>query len=107
MLSERGVARNRPEGRDVRESSPALGTNMLPLPRRFYVRGAAEVARDLLGCILAHRRGGEILAGRIVEAEAYVGEADRASHAHCGKTARNAAMYGEPGHAYVYFIYGM
>jgi DNA-3-methyladenine glycosylase len=80
-------------------------------PRDFFARPAAVVARELLGCLLVRqlpgRQGGAILAGRIVEAEAYVGEEDRACHAHAGKTARNAVMYGPPGHAYVYFIYGM
>ena len=81
------------------------------LPRTFYARPAEVVAQELLGCLLVHRlqgrEGGEIVAGRIVEAEAYVGQEDRACHAHAGKTARNAVMYGPPGHAYVYFIYGM
>jgi DNA-3-methyladenine glycosylase len=78
-----------------------------PLPRRFYSRGAEQVARELLGCLLIRRVGKEVLAGRIVETEAYVGEEDQACHARHGMTARNAVMYGEPGHAYVYFIYGV
>ena len=82
-----------------------------PLPRGVYARGAAEVAPALLGCVLVRQLldqpGMPLLAGRIVETEAYVGESDRASHAHAGKTARNAVMYGPPGHAYVYFIYGV
>jgi DNA-3-methyladenine glycosylase len=77
------------------------------LPREFYARDALVVARALLGQRLVRVLDGERLAGRIVEAEAYRGEADAASHAARGPTPRNAVMYGPPGHAYVYFIYGM
>jgi len=77
------------------------------LSRSFYGRGAPEVARELLGCILVRRFENQLLAGRIVETEAYVGEEDQACHARHGKTARNAVMYGAPGHAYVYFVYGV
>jgi len=78
-----------------------------PLPRRFYARSAEQVARELLGCLLVRRLGDEVLTGRIVETEAYVGEEDQACHARHGKTLRNGVMYGEPGHAYVYFVYGV
>jgi DNA-3-methyladenine glycosylase len=77
------------------------------LDRDFFARDTLVVARQLLGQRLVHRVDGERLSGRIVETEAYVGEADEASHASCGPTARNAAMYGPPGHAYVYLIYGI
>jgi DNA-3-methyladenine glycosylase len=76
------------------------------LPAAFYRRDAAEVARDLLGAILVRREGDGITAGFIVEGEAYYGEADPASHAHRGRTPRNAPMFGPGGHAYVYFVYG-
>ena len=104
-----------------------------PLPRSFYSRDPRLVARDLLGKLLIRRtpaagaaafaahpsatgaphppsigEGGDrlILAGRIVEAEAYLGTTDPGAHAYRGKTARNAVLFGPPGHAYVYFIYG-
>lgn len=73
------------------------------LPRTFFDRPATEVAPDLLGRVLAH----DEVAVRLTEVEAYEGESDPASHAYRGRTARNAVMYGPPGHAYVYFTYGM
>lgn len=77
------------------------------LSREFYARETLRVARELLGKRLVRVWQGERLAGRIVEVEAYVGPDDQASHAHYGKTARNAPMFGPPGHAYVYLIYGV
>jgi len=77
------------------------------LPRRFYAGAPDGVARGLLGKILARRLNREWLTGRIVETEAYFGQDDPAAHAHAGRTARNAVLFGPPRHAYVYFIYGM
>ena len=80
---------------------------MSRLSRDFFTRDTLAVARDLLGQRLVRVLDGARLSGRIVEVEAYVGEEDQACHARCGRTERNAPMYGPPGHAYVYFIYGM
>jgi DNA-3-methyladenine glycosylase len=73
------------------------------VPRNFYLDPPDLVAQKLLGKLLVR----DDMVGRIVEVEAYFGEADAASHAFPGKTARNAVLFGPPGHAYVYFIYGM
>ena len=77
------------------------------LRREFFARDAVTLARDLLGRILFYRTPAGLVAGRVVETEAYTGEADPASHAFRGRTARNAVMFGAAGHAYVYFSYGM
>jgi DNA-3-methyladenine glycosylase len=78
----------------------------LVLARAFYDRDPRLVGPDLLGKVLIRREGRGILAARIVEVEAYLGTEDPAAHASIGKTARNAVLFGPPGYAYVYFIYG-
>jgi DNA-3-methyladenine glycosylase len=77
-----------------------------PVKPEFYARDTVTVARELLGKVLVHKSNGHSLAGMIVETEAYLGKDDPASHAARNKTPRNAVMFGTPGRAYVYFIYG-
>ena len=84
-----------------------LKLNMAILSRDFYERDTIEVARALLGKKLVRQINSTELSGMIIETEAYCGRQDSACHAHRGKTPRNAVMFGHPGHAYVYFTYGM
>lgn len=83
-------------------------TNVIldPVPRSFFIRDARRVARQLLGKILIRQTPAATLTARIVELEAYLGSEDPAAHAAAGRTLRNAVIFGPPGHAYVYFIYG-
>lgn len=79
-----------------------------PLPRSFYARPVLTVAKDVIGKVLVHRTRQGLMAARIVEAEAYRGPEDRAAHSWGGRrTARTEAMFGPPGFAYVFFVYGM
>jgi DNA-3-methyladenine glycosylase len=87
-------------GRGERAEAPLL-------PRDFFSRPAQQVAPGLLGCVIESQTPEGTVAVAVAEVEAYAGEADPASHAHRGLGSRNAVMFGPPGHAYVYFTYGM
>lgn len=80
---------------------------MTPLTQEFYCRDTRLVARELLGCVLVHRVKEQVRMGRIVETEAYLGSQDLAAHSSRGITPRTRIMYGPPGRAYVYLIYGI
>jgi len=94
MTSSAAAVARRPRGRGA-------------LPARFYERDTEQVARDLLGAVLRSTTAEGVASGRIVETEAYLGEHDLACHAAAGLTARTRWLYGAPGTAYVYFIYGV
>lgn len=77
------------------------------LSRAWFDRPSTDIARDLLGARLVHDAQGGPVGGRIVEVEAYAGPEDQAAHSARGRTARNAVMFGPPGHLYVYLVYGL
>jgi len=86
--------------------SKATFTRIRPLDSAFFARDPRLVARQLLGKVLIRHEDSAQLTARIVEVEAYLGEADPAAHSAAGRTLRNAVLFGPPGYAYVYFIYG-
>ncbi len=94
----------------VKESNEVALATIRPLDRAFFGRDPRRVARELLGKVLVrndtYQRARQRLAARIVEVEAYLGKKDPASHAAAGNTARTSVLFGPPGFAYVYFIYG-
>jgi DNA-3-methyladenine glycosylase len=109
------LAKMRSEAADRRRlgfgAKPAPGNSRAgsvppALPAEFFNRDPREVGPDLLGKLLVRRYRNQLLIGRVVETEAYLGALDPAAHAYAGKTARNAVLFGPPGIAYVYFIYG-
>jgi DNA-3-methyladenine glycosylase len=92
----------------VRMTTPATASpgKSSPVPAEFYARDPRRVAPELLGKMLLRKEGKQVRAGRIVELEAYLGVDDAAAHAAAGRTKRNDVLFGPPGRAYVYFIYG-
>lgn len=88
-------------------TSAELYATTQQLSRSFFARGTEEVARDLLGTVLVHDSPDGVLAGRIVEVEAYLGQGDAAAHSTAGRTERTKVIFGPPGHVYVYRIYGI
>jgi DNA-3-methyladenine glycosylase len=91
----------------TRRQPEFLGERALKLPRDFYAQPVLDVARQCIGKLLVSRTAEGETAGRIVEAEAYRGPRDRAAHSARGLTKRTAAMFGPPGHAYIYLLYGV
>ncbi len=103
-----GPSKKNPDRRiPIPLSSPTLSNQHQHLPHEFFKRPTLQVARDLLGQRLVRLENGTRLSGFISETEAYIGEQDQGCHAKAGLTARTQVMFGPPGHAYVYFTYGM
>jgi DNA-3-methyladenine glycosylase len=86
---------------------PLTGPGTALLPREFFAGPSLQVAPRVLGCVLEHQTAEGLVAVELTEVEAYEGSVDPASHSYRGRTARNGVMFGPPGHAYVYFTYGM
>jgi DNA-3-methyladenine glycosylase len=99
--------RNYPCGTDAACESIVVDPFARRVPSSFFTQGTLKVARALIGMRLVRQDRGTLRVGRIVETEAYLGPRDRAAHSSRGRTARNEVMFGPPGHAYVYFIYGI
>ena len=93
-------------GERMRIAKNRNSSALAPLPSEFYARDPRAVSRGLLGKVLVRRQHRELLTGRIVEVEAYLGVNDSASHSFSGRTGRNFVLFGPPGISYVYFIYG-
>jgi DNA-3-methyladenine glycosylase len=89
------------------EGAGPLTGKLIKLRRSFYLRPTLTIAKDLIGKLFVRRLNGQLLVGRIVEVEAYLGARDPASHAFKGRTPRNEVMFWRGGHLYVYFTYGM
>jgi DNA-3-methyladenine glycosylase len=110
VIYSKGVGHQPHEQYPVQDGPSGAATEPVaasPLPPSFYLDEPGIVARNLLGKLLIRKLDGQSLIGRIVEIEAYFGQNDPAAHSFAGRTARNEVLFGPPGRAYVYFIYGM